>query len=266
MPPRPPSDDDVFALTSTGQAELRASGTGLSSGELHILVLMDGAATLVQVVTSAKLARNEVVETLQKLVQKKLIAKADEPAALETGFFAIPPSIELLRSGKNVEPEAEQGVASLTRKGYFVRIARRAPQKRDVAKGWQPTVLVIDDDPDLQKLIQMYLGLDGFNMRQATKRDEIMAAFRQQPMPDVVLLDVNMPDANGFHVLARMREHAILKAIPVILITAEATREAVLKGLNAGADGYITKPFEPDWIVTAVKEVLGLPLTPYRPL
>jgi len=73
-----------------------------------------------------------------------------------------------------------------------------------------------------------------------------------------VLLDVELPDANGFDVLARMRQHAVLKSIPVIMITAEATREAVRNGLHAGADGYITKPFEPDCVVTAVREVLGL--------
>jgi two-component system, OmpR family, response regulator len=69
---------------------------------------------------------------------------------------------------------------------------------------------------------------------------------------------VNLPDADGFEVLARLRQHAALKTIPVVMITAEATREAVLKGLQAGADGYITKPFEPDWVVTAVRQVLGI--------
>src|SRR5262249_34514942 len=67
-------------------------------------------------------------------------------------------------------------------------------------------------------------------------------------------------DADGFDVLARLRQHAVLKSVPVVMITAEATREAVLKGLQAGADGYITKPVEPDWGGTAVRQ--GVCLTP----
>jgi len=89
-------------------------------------------------------------------------------------------------------------------------------------------------------------------------RDDILIALRQQPAPDLILLDVQLPDANGFDILARMRQHPVLKNMPVIMLTAEATREAVLKGLQGGADGYVTKPFEPDLLISAVKAVLGL--------
>jgi DNA-binding response OmpR family regulator len=92
----------------------------------------------------------------------------------------------------------------------------------------------------------------------ATKRDEIMIGLRQQPLPDLILLDVQLPDANGFDILTRLRQHPVLKNVPVIMLTAESTREAVLKGLQGGADGYVTKPFEPDLLVNAVKAVLGI--------
>jgi len=94
--------------------------------------------------------------------------------------------------------------------------------------------------------------------RLAANRAEILDAFRQPPLPDLVLLDVTLPDANGFDILAKMRQHPALKTVPVIMLTAEATREAVLKGLLAGADGYVTKPFEPEVLTTAVNAVLGL--------
>ncbi len=70
-------------------------------------------------------------------------------------------------------------------------------------------------------------------------------------MPDLILLDVQLPDGNGFDILARMRQHPVLKNMPVIMLTAEATRESVLRGLQLGADGYVTKPFEPDVLVSA---------------
>jgi CheY-like chemotaxis protein len=251
--------DDVYAVTAKGNVELKSSGTSLSSRELEVLVLVDGMASVEQIERSASaIPSAQVHEVLQRLLDKQLIAPASEPSALESGFFSIAVPAGFF-SSRGADPEAERGVASLRQKGYYVRIARRPAQRREAKKDWRPTVLVIDDDPDLVKLIRTYFGFEGIGVRVAAKRAEIMAAFREPPMPDLVLLDVELPDANGFDVLARMRQHAVLKSMPVVMITAEATREAVLKGLQAGADGYITKPFEPDCVVTAVREVLGIP-------
>jgi len=257
------SDDQVFALTDKGVSELKGSGTSLAAAELELLVLIDGEATVKQIAQSAPpgMTREAVGEALRKLFAARLITSAEEPSAdgLSTGFFAISvPAGFFTDASKQAGPEAEQGVSSLKQQGYFVRIARRPAHKREVQQGWRPTVFVIDDDMDLLKLVSTYFKLEGFKTRIATKKAEIMAGFRQQPMPDLVLLDISLPDADGFEVLARMREHPALKSMPVIVLTGAATRESVAKGLRAGADGYITKPFEPDALVTAVKEVLGL--------
>ncbi len=262
MPKGPaPADDDVYSLTSRGNAELKAAGTSLSAVELGILVLVDGQATVKQIAKSsgASVPRSQVDAALRTLLDKQLIISADEPSALESGFFKFTPELAPLRSGHDeaAHPEAEQGVASLRNKGYYVRIARSAPKKRELPQGRPPRVLLVDDDADLVRLIRTFFRFEGIEVQVAASRAEIMAAFRAAT-PDLVLLDVELPDANGFDVLARMREHAVLKIMPVIMLTAEATREAVLRGLQAGADGYITKPFEPQSVVTAVREVLGL--------
>lgn len=86
----------------------------------------------------------------------------------------------------------------------------------------------------------MYLKLEGLDPRAATNREEIVAAIRQVPLPDLVLLDYGLPDANGFEVLAKLRQHP------------------VLKGIQGGADGYVTKPFQIHPLIRAVKEVLCL--------
>ena len=72
-----------------------------------------------------------------------------------------------------------------------------------------------------------------------------------------MLLDVQLPDLDGFDVLSRIRQHPLLKTVPVIMLTGEATRGAVLKGIHGGADGYVTKPFQIDVVMKAVKTVLG---------
>ena len=94
--------------------------------------------------------------------------------------------------------------------------------------------------------------------RMAAGKDEIVAALRIAPKPDAVLLDVTLPDVDGFEVLSRLKQHPVLKTVPVIVMTAKATSEAVIQGLVRGADGYITKPFDVDIISSAIKSVLGL--------
>jgi DNA-binding response OmpR family regulator len=78
-----------------------------------------------------------------------------------------------------------------------------------------------------------------------------------EPLPDVVLLDVLLPDVNGFNLLSKMRGHSTYREIPVVMLTAKAGRDDVQQGLALGADGYITKPFDLDRVVNAVHDVLG---------
>jgi DNA-binding response OmpR family regulator len=103
-----------------------------------------------------------------------------------------------------------------------------------------------------------FLSLEGFAPRLATKRDEVLAELRKPPLPDLMLLDIGLPDADGFEILASLRRHPALQRLPVILLTSRATKEDVMHGLILGADGYITKPFEFDVLIGAMKAVLGL--------
>ena len=238
--------DDVYALTTKGKAELNAAGTALSAAELNMLVLVDGHASAAEIAKAApSLAPAAVRETLDKLVRSGHIGPTADITsdAIDAGDFFT---------------ASKTGFASLQHKGYFVRIARRAEAKRQLAKDEKLTILVIEDDPQLAKLLRMYFMMEGFVARMAANREEIAAALRQPPRPDIVLLDATLPDVDGFDVLARMRQHDALKSVPVIMVTAKATREAVLDGLRRGADGYVTKPFEIDVLAKAVKSVLGL--------
>lgn len=261
------SDTVVFAMTGKGNHQLKSStGTSLSGAELQILVLIDGISTVAQIAERVPgLSREAVGEILGRLRAGGLVVSTSEldAGSDESGFSTISVPAGFFSSiTESAKAEAENGASILKKKGYFVRIARRPQQQRKAKAGWVPTILVVDDDLDLQKLVGMFLRLEGFQVRAALKRDEILAGLRQSPMPDLILLDVQLPDADGFDVLARLHLHPVLKNIPVIMLTAESTREAVLKGLQGGASGYVTKPFEPDMVVGAVKVVLGLTAPP----
>jgi two-component system OmpR family response regulator len=258
--------EDVYTPTEKGNRELKAAGTSLSLAELEVLVLVDGFSSVSEIAGRAPgISRDEVLAAVGKLLVGRLIVSTAEPESdvMGSGFSTIAVPAGFF-SGLSLtsSPEAEGGAAILKKKGYYVRIARRPADRREVKDGWQPTVLVVDDDADLQKLVRTYLSLEGFHMRIALKASDIVIALRQQPPPDLILLDVHLPDASGFDLLVKMRQHPVLKHMPVIMFTAEATREAVLRGLQGGADGYVTKPFEPDQLIAAVKAVLGIGVAP----
>lgn len=262
-------DTNVYVTTAKGNRELKAASTSLEVLDLEVLVQIDGFTPFKAIAERVPNAtRAAVSDSIQKLLHAKLIvnpveleaegsAAGQSTMAVPAGFFS--------RLSKQSEGEAEGGVSILKRTGYYVRIARRPAAERRVRQvehQWKPTVLVIDDDADLQRLIQTYFKLEGIAVRAALTRDEIVAALRVQPGPDLVLLDVRLQDADGFDILTRMRQHPVLKRMPVIMMTAETTREAVLRGLQGGADGYVTKPFRAEALVTAVRAVLGMDGTP----
>lgn len=249
------NSEDVYFLTYLGQSELAAAGTSLSRSELELLVLIDGKATVSQVQASAgHLAPGEVIEVLDKLLRSEHIALQE---------FDVGDLFDASASGewKGEMPSDNaiaHGVSTLQQDGYIVRIARRPPSEPKLARDKKLTVMVVEDERQLAENMRKVLSLAGFVARVAANREQIVAAFRQPPLPDLVLLDVMLPDTDGFNVLARMRQHPVLGKVPVIMVTGTATREAVLKGLQSGANGYITKPFQIAVLVKAVKTVLGI--------
>ena len=240
----------VYALTEKGSAELSSGRTSLSATELSVLVLLDGKATVAQVSAGApSLPPRTVEEALQKLLQSGHIV-----SALDVTNDHIDPGNFFAASAA----EGDAAAATLKAHGYFVKFARRAAEERKLAAGQKLTVLVVEDDAQLAKLVRTYFQMEGIDTRLAANREEINAGLRQEPKLDVVLLDVMLPDIDGFDVLARVKQHDAMKGVRVIMMTAKATREAVLKGLERGADGYVTKPFEVDVLLKAVKTVAGL--------
>ena len=116
----------------------------------------------------------------------------------------------------------------------------------------KPVILLVDDDPNIRQLVQLYLEKEGFDVRTADRGDDALNSFRRNP-PDLMLLDVMLPGMDGTAVLKSVRRTS---AIPVIMLTArDETFDKVL-GLELGADDYITKPFDAKELVARVKAVL----------
>ena len=256
-------DLDVYAVSDEGNAELKSGSTDLSQAALELLVLLDGKSSIVEIGQKTKaLSVDEIRQTAKKLLQGGYI----KPATLEqelnidfSYFFADQPAAEPSpEAAERARGEADNGTAALKLNGYYVSIARKSAKRIEPASGPSYTVLVVEDDPELQRALKFLLTMEKYLPRLASNRNEILEALRMPPLPDLVLLDVGLPDTNGFDVLARMRGHPQLKSIPVIMLTGNAQREDVMRGLAGGADGYITKPFDRDVLLTGIRSVLGL--------
>jgi two-component system KDP operon response regulator KdpE len=113
-------------------------------------------------------------------------------------------------------------------------------------------VLVVDDEPRMINFIRMNLELENFRVISAADGLEAVRKVREL-LPDCVLLDVMMPDIDGFETLSMIREES---NVPVIMLTAKGEEEDKVRGLSLGADDYVTKPFSPRELVMRVKAVI----------
>ena len=118
-------------------------------------------------------------------------------------------------------------------------------------------ILLVDDEPLNIELLEALLAPEGYSLEKARNGQEALRLAKSF-MPDMILLDVMMPGMSGFQVLEEIRNNADLRTIPVILLTALADREHRIRGLKAGADDYISKPFDKTELVNRVRTQAGL--------
>jgi DNA-binding response OmpR family regulator len=117
------------------------------------------------------------------------------------------------------------------------------------------TVLVIDDDPVILKLLEVNFEMEGFTVLVARDGEEgIDVARRDQP--DLIVSDIMMPKKSGLELVTELKGDARTNAIPIILLSAKAQNADVRSGMDAGADDYVTKPFEPLDLVDRVNRLL----------
>ena len=113
-------------------------------------------------------------------------------------------------------------------------------------------VVVADDDPEIRTLLVLNLEMEGIEVRAVDNGDDAVSAAIQM-LPDLVVLDRMMPQRDGISALAALKEDPRTAEIPVVLLTAKATDSEVWEGWEAGADFYITKPFDIDELLNFVK-------------
>jgi DNA-binding response OmpR family regulator len=118
-----------------------------------------------------------------------------------------------------------------------------------------PTVLLVEDEPDVVDLLRFHLRRGGFKVLTAGTGPEGLEAIRQN-LPDAVILDIMLPGLSGLEVCRTLKADPALAAIPVLMLTAKGDVKDRVKGLETGAEDYVTKPFSPKEVVLRVRALL----------
>ena len=262
----------TYRTTAQGAAEVAAKPGKLKPGLKGLLAAVGEKASAESLrvkfpragdleVAFAQLARDGYVEPLPATPPK---------AAPQPAVAAAPAgSLENLFNEKPKEPTIHQlkmaeGTISGARRlkaGYQISIVNRPgrPLLPRGGAGQKHVVLVIDghEAEALETAPGMMLG--GFEVRGAGTKTEIVAALGKQPLPDLIIMDVDLPDAVGLDLLGKFREHDELKDTPIIVVTARAERDDIVAALAYGATGYLNKPIKAETLLRHVKDALGIP-------
>ena len=178
----------------------------------------------------------------------------DAPLALDAAAARAEPEVSA-EDVREFEGAALIGGEKLRSDGYFVNVVN-PPAGTERPTG-TPTIMIVEDDPGTATVLEAVLRKQGYLTRVGANLQGILRGMNATPRPDLVLLDILLPDVNGFAVLQRLRRHPELAHIPVVMLSSLSDPADVSKGLALGATGYLSKPARPQTLVAAIRSVLG---------
>jgi CheY-like chemotaxis protein len=267
----------VYSKTAKGMNELRNGAKSLPKDHARVLAMIDGKSGIADFAAAHRdFPEQRLVVTLESLVKLGLIRalagsvwdpEPGEPLEMTDdmiNYSASLPTIEVteLSPQESVQAwaQARRGARTLEKKGFYT-YGSKPSQFLGIEKRESLRALVVEDDEALSELLDMLLTNKGFSVRKAADIPNALAALQDGWIPDLVLLDVVLPGLqgkDGFHVLHHIRHDNDLRAVPVIMVTSKVTDEYVMRGLKAGADGYIFKPFKWETLYASIKSVIGM--------
>jgi two-component system phosphate regulon response regulator PhoB len=119
-----------------------------------------------------------------------------------------------------------------------------------------PLILVVDDDPSVRKLAEAILQRAGMRTALAENASEAAAILKGKPLPDLMILDLMLPDVSGMEFLRQVRSKSVFDDLLVLILSALADPDRIREGLGAGADRYLTKPYLSNNLAPTVQEML----------
>jgi CheY-like chemotaxis protein len=208
-----------------------------------------------------------IQEWLTELEELKLVESGLPGKEEDITFTGLRPFLPPLADEDSMRLAKSTVVAGATllRSGSYLadeRIANLPP----IAKSPPETyILVVEDDPDQAALAELRLTMAGYQVRTVDRAKALSRVLRDEARPDLLLLDVMLPDGNGFDILAQLRARPGFATLPIVLLTVKAELADIRNGLALGADGYITKPYSKNQMTEVIGRVLKQPLATKQP-
>ncbi len=186
------------------------------------------------------------------------LAPSEEDFDLDFTKFFTKPAVEAPVTGEDAQriaKDARSAKEALANAGAWIaesRLKNRAVVPKAPA---DTVVLIVEDDPDQLALADLRVSMAGYQVRVAGNAAELLEDLRTKPLPDLLLLDVMLPDGNGFDILAKLRKHPKFALLTIALLTAKDERQEIAKGLALGADAYITKPYSKNILADTIGRI-----------
>lgn len=251
----------VYTQTAKGREELRATPGNLGPNLKALLAMFDGKLTVEDLQKKLdKVPLDKLLLAIQALVNDGYLEAAMSVAASDdldfAAFMSRPTPAPTAAQRQQAEQTTLTSMRALKQAGYFVNIVSRSGTRIAPRSGNKYSILVIDGDQANALVLARTLMLENFDVRSASAEHEVMAELSKPP-PDLILMDVVLPDLVGIEVLAKLREHPVFKSVPVIVVTARAQHDDVVAALVYGANGFMTKPVKNEALLDSVRSVLG---------
>jgi CheY-like chemotaxis protein len=154
-----------------------------------------------------------------------------------------------------LDPEFRIGTSNLEADGYYVAVARRSLGAAEACPGNK--VMFVEDEPVTNAVLKKVLTTDGFEAHGAFDAAGLGNLLEQHGLPDIILLDIELPDVSGLQILSRIRKHPKTRAIPVLMVTSRAEMSDVERGMSLGANGYLSKPATVENLRAVLRQILG---------
>lgn len=246
----------TYRLTDAGRAAWEGQDAAVPADYRRILWMMDVQG---QGGIAEALSRLYPVEMLEEwLAEMEEIGLIESVAEGERagGFAPRASDSTTALDQAQMREAAKLAGNSLARAGAYLALDRPRQRPPPMKAPADTVILIVEDDPDQLALADLRVSMAGYKVRVASSVNGFLQALVDEGAPDLLLLDVMLPDGDGFDVLSKMRRHQALGSLPIVMLTARTDPADIGRGLVLGADGYITKPYTKNILADVVGRVL----------
>jgi len=242
----------IYRVTTAGREAWEGQDAAVPADYRRILWLMDfhghGGVTKDLLRHYPKEVLNDWLEEIAEL---GLIEEVDGEATIP-----VVDNRTLVINQEHFLRDAKSAGTELARTGAYLAADRVASRRVAPKPPGDTVILLVEDDPDQRALADLRLSMAGYKVRVAASVQAFLQSMLDDGAPDLLLLDVELPDGDGFEVLAKLRRHQAYGNLPIVLLTAKNDPADIGKGLVLGADGYVTKPYTRNILADIIRRVL----------